>query len=77
MRTEVTHTVRQEEPQYQASELLVGAICQGYRILELPVVMHKRTAGESKKGRNFLYGLRYGRVLLRTWWRERGHARAG
>ena len=69
---EVTETVRQEEPQYQASELLVGAICQGYRIAELPVVMHKRTAGESKKGHNFLYGLRYGRALVRTWWRDRG-----
>ena len=69
---EVTDTVRQEEPQYQASELLVGAICQGYRIAERPVVMHKRTAGESKKGHNLLYGLSYGRALLRTWWRDRG-----
>jgi hypothetical protein len=68
----VTDTVRQEEPQYQASELLVGAICQGYRIAERPVVMHKRTAGQSKKGHNLLYGLRYGRALLRTWWRDRG-----
>ena len=68
---EVTDTVRQEEPQYQASELLVGAICQGYRIAERPVVMRKRTAGESKKGHNFLYGLRYGRALIRTWWRDR------
>ena len=72
LRAEVTATVRQEEAQYQASELLVGAICQGYRVVERPVVMHKRTAGESKKGHNFLYGLRYARVMLRTWWRERG-----
>jgi glycosyltransferase involved in cell wall biosynthesis len=71
MRSEVTATVRQEEAQYQASELLIGAICQGYRVTERPVVMQKRTAGESKKGHNFLYGVRYGRVLLRTWWRER------
>ena len=70
-RVEVTETVRQEEPQYQASELLVGAICQGYRIAERPVVMRKRTAGKSKKGPNLLYGLRYGRTLLHTWWRDR------
>jgi Glycosyl transferase family 2 len=75
-RAEVTATVRQEEPQYQASELLVGAICQGYRITERPVVMHKRTAGKSKKGHNILYGLRYGRTLLRTWWRDRNGAPA-
>ena len=74
-RAEVTERVRQEEPQYQASELLVGAICNGYRIAELPVVMHKRTAGQSKKGHNFLYGLRYGRALVRTWWRDRGVAK--
>ena len=71
-RAEVTERVRQYQPQYQASELLVGAICNGYRIAELPVVMHKRTAGKSKKGHNVLYGLRYGRALVRTWWRDRG-----
>ena len=71
-RAEVTERVRQEEPQYQASELLIGAICNGYRVAELPVVMHRRAAGESKKGHNFLYGLRYGRALVRTWWRDRG-----
>jgi hypothetical protein len=76
-RAEVAERVRQEEPQYQASELLVGAICNGYRVAEIPVVMHKRTAGQSKKGHNFLYGARYGRALLRTWWRDRGVARVG
>jgi glycosyltransferase involved in cell wall biosynthesis len=70
MRAEVTATVRQEEPQYQASELLIGAIYQGYRTAERPVVMRKRVAGKSKKGHNVLYGVRYGRVVLRTWWRE-------
>jgi glycosyltransferase involved in cell wall biosynthesis len=70
MRAEVTGTVRQEEPQYQASELLIGAIYGGYRVTERPVVMRKRVAGESKKGHNVFYGLRYGRVVLRTWWRE-------
>jgi Glycosyl transferase family 2 len=74
-RAEVTERVRQEEPQYQASELLVGAICNGYRVAEVSVVMHKRTAGHSKKGRNFLYGARYGRALFRTWWRDRGLTR--
>ena len=71
MRARVTATVNQKEAQYQASELLIGAICQGYRVAERPVVMQKRVAGESKKGHNFLYGVRYGRVLIGTWWRER------
>ena len=76
MRAEVTATVRQEQVQYQTSELLIGAIYQGYRIAERPIVMHKRTAGESKKGNNVLYGFRYARVILRTWWRERRAAHA-
>jgi glycosyltransferase involved in cell wall biosynthesis len=71
MRAEITATVRQEQVQYQTSELLIGAIYGGYRIAERPIVMHKRIAGESKKGNNVLYGFRYARVILRTWWRER------
>jgi hypothetical protein len=77
MKVEVTATVRQEQVQYQTSELLIGAICQGYRVAERPIVHHKRTSGESKKGRNLLYGFRYARVVVGTWWRERRAAREG
>jgi glycosyltransferase involved in cell wall biosynthesis len=75
MRVEVTATVRQEQVQYQTSELLIGAIYQGYRIAERPIVQHKRSAGESKKGNDLLYGFRYARVVIGTWWRERRAAR--
>lgn len=75
MRAEVTATVRQEQVQYQTSELLIGAIFEGYRIAERPIVMRKRIAGESKKGPNLLYGLRYARVIVHTWRRERTAAR--
>jgi len=71
MTAEVGVSVRLEQAQYQSSELLIGAIFQGYRVAERPVVMHKRLAGKSKKGHNALYGLRYGRAIMRTWWRER------
>ena len=76
MRAEITAVVRQEQPQYQSSELLIGAIAHGYRVAERPTVMHKRTAGHSKKGGNVFYGARYARVVLRTWWRERRAARS-
>lgn len=75
MRTEVPATVTQTQVQYQTSELLIGAIYQGYRICERPITMHKRFAGESKKGHNVLYGFRYARVILGTWTRERARAR--
>jgi glycosyltransferase involved in cell wall biosynthesis len=70
MRAEVTAKVPQVQAQYQASELLIATIYAGYRIAERPVTMHRRFAGESKKGHNIVYGLRYGRVILTTWWRQ-------
>jgi glycosyltransferase involved in cell wall biosynthesis len=75
LRTEVTQRVPQTQVQYQTSELLIGAIYEGYRIAERPITMHKRFAGESKKGHNVLYGARYARVILGTWYRERSRAR--
>jgi len=36
--------------------------------------MRKRMAGESKKGHNVLYGMRYARVIVGTWVRERRRA---
>ena len=33
--------------------------------------MRERASGHSKKGGNLLYGYRYGRVVLRTYARER------
>jgi glycosyltransferase involved in cell wall biosynthesis len=87
MRAEVTGAVRLEQPQYQASELLIGVITHGYKVLEVPATIHRRRIGESKKGQNplyglhlpgvnnFFYGVRFARVIYGTWWRERQRAR--
>ncbi len=71
MRAGVTGAVRLEQPQYQASELLIGVITQGFRVAEVPATIHKRRVGKSKKGNNALYGLSFARVVVGTWWRER------
>jgi glycosyltransferase involved in cell wall biosynthesis len=71
MRAEVTATVPQRQPQYQTAELLIGAVLHGYRVVERPIVQRRRMAGQSKKGNDLLYGLRYLRVILATWLRER------
>jgi glycosyltransferase involved in cell wall biosynthesis len=76
LKAEITATVPQQQVQYQTSELLLGAIAAGYRIAERPIVMRKRMAGESKKGHNLIYGFRYCRVILSTWWRDRPHRSA-
>lgn len=67
MRAEVTGEVTLRQPQYQSAELLVGALSNGYRVLERPMTMRERGGGKSKKGNNLVYGLRYARVVLSTW----------
>jgi glycosyltransferase involved in cell wall biosynthesis len=75
MRAEVTAAVQLEQQQYQASELLIGVIAHGYRVLEVSATIRRRAVGESKKGHNLCYGGRFARVVLRTWWRERRRKR--
>jgi len=70
MRAEVPVSVPLVQPQYQSSELLVGVLARGYRVLEQPMTMHARNQGRSKKGNNLVYGLRYARVVLSTWFRS-------
>lgn len=76
MRAEVTATVPLDQPQYQAAELLVGALLRGYRVAEVATTMYRRTSGTTKKGGNLGYGVRFARVIAATWWRDR-HAAGG
>jgi glycosyltransferase involved in cell wall biosynthesis len=77
MRAEVTAAVRLQQPQYQAAELLISVIANGFRVKELPATIHRRRVGKSKKGHNAIYALRFTRVILRTWWRDRIRRPAG
>jgi len=76
MKVAVPNSVRLEQQQYQSSELLVGVLARGYRVLEQPMTMLARTAGQSKKGNNLLYGYRYAKVVAGTWLRERRSRRS-
>lgn len=69
MRAEVTAAVPLHQPQYQASELLLGAALRGFRLAEVPTTMRQRSAGSTKKGGNLLYGARFARAIAATWWR--------
>ena len=72
MRAELTADVPLTEPQYQASELEVGAITRGWRVTERPNTMRRRGSGKSKKQHNVLYALQFGRVVTKTWLRGFG-----
>ena len=69
MRAELTADVPLTEPQYQASELEVGAITRGWRVTERPNSMRRRSSGKSKKQHNIMYALQFGRVVTKTWLR--------
>jgi glycosyltransferase involved in cell wall biosynthesis len=55
------------QPQYQTAELLITAMKRGWRVSEKPTVWLPRASGTTKKGKNWLFGFRYGRVVLETW----------
>jgi glycosyltransferase involved in cell wall biosynthesis len=69
MLADVIDRLRQE--QYQTSELLITCLKRGWRSAEVPTVWHPRFSGTTKKGKNWLFGFRYARVVFGTWWRER------
>jgi glycosyltransferase involved in cell wall biosynthesis len=77
MRAQVTADAVLEQPQYQASELMISAALHGYRLAEVPTTMRDRGvhATGTKKGGNFGYGVRFARAALRTWMRDRTAAR--
>ncbi len=77
MRAEVTAAVTLEQPQYQASELMISAAMNGFRLAEVPTTMRDRSnaAGHTKKDGNLRYGIRFARAALHTWRRERKAAR--
>jgi glycosyltransferase involved in cell wall biosynthesis len=69
MLADVAHRLTQS--QYQTAELLIICLKRGWRVDERPTVWLPRTSGTTKKGKNYLFGFRYGRVVLGTWWRTR------
>jgi glycosyltransferase involved in cell wall biosynthesis len=77
MRSEVTSSVTLEQPQYQASELMISAALNGFRLAEVPTTMRDRGghATGTKKGGNLRYGARFARAAVHTWARDRRAAR--
>jgi glycosyltransferase involved in cell wall biosynthesis len=77
MRPELTAAVTLEQPQYQASELMISAALNGFRLAEVPTTMRDRGshAGHTKKDGNFRYGVRFARAAFHTWRRDRKAAR--
>jgi len=73
MRADLTDAITLRQPQYQSAELLIEVLAHGDRVLEVPMSMRARSGGESKKGTNLTYGVRYAAALAGTWLRHWRH----
>jgi glycosyltransferase involved in cell wall biosynthesis len=62
---------RLTQDQYQTAELLITCLKRGWRASEVGTIWYPRQSGTTKKGKNWLFGFRYARVVFGTWWRER------
>lgn len=62
---------RLQQSQYQTAELLIVCLKRGWRSAEVPTIWYPRASGTTKKGKNWLFGFRYARVVFGTYFRER------
>lgn len=59
------------QDQFFVSELIVDALHKGVRLVEVPITVHRREHGTSKKGGTLRYGWGFTRTLGLTWLRQR------
>jgi hypothetical protein len=69
LRASALARVELRQDQFHTAELIIDAAKKGISIAEVPVTVAPRTSGESKKGRDWSYGLSFARTVLKTWWR--------
>lgn len=68
-KVDLLNSVILKEDQFHTSELIIDAVKKGIRIAEVPITISKRSHGQSKKGKNWKYGLNFAKTILKTWWR--------
>jgi hypothetical protein len=61
-------TLRLVQDRHHTAELLIEAARKGLRIQEVGIVISPRLSGESKKGTNWRYGVRFARTVAQAWW---------
>jgi hypothetical protein len=58
------------QDQFHTAELIIDSARKGIRIGEVPITVLRRYSGESKKGKNWKYGLNFSKTVLKTWLRK-------
>ena len=58
-----------KQDQFWTSEILIEALRQRARVVEVPVTIVARAAGDTKKPRSLRYGWNFSKVIVQTWLR--------
>jgi glycosyltransferase involved in cell wall biosynthesis len=58
-----------EQDQFWTSEILIEALRQRARVVEVPVTIVARASGTSKKPKSLRYGWNFSKVIIQTWLR--------
>jgi hypothetical protein len=66
---EILKKLALEEDQFWSSELLIEALRLRARIVEVPITIRARQAGESKKPPALKYGWHFTKAIVKTWLR--------
>lgn len=67
MRTDVLDALELRQDQFHTSEFLIQALAHGFRVVEVPVTVARRTHGTTKKPRALRYGFGFTRAIVTTW----------
>jgi hypothetical protein len=58
-----------EQDQFWTSEILIEALRQRARVVEVPITIAARSSGASKKPKSLRYGWNFSKVIIQTWLR--------
>ncbi|TMK79098.1 MAG: glycosyltransferase [Actinobacteria bacterium] len=69
IRTDVLKGLVLDQDQFWAAELLIEAMRQRLRIVEVPITVRARISGASKKPKTFRYARHFTKAIIQTWLR--------
>lgn len=69
VRADALRQLRLRQVQFYTSEMLIEALKKRLRVVEVPITIRPRRAGQSKKGGSVRYALGFTQSILQTWLR--------
>jgi hypothetical protein len=68
-RASLLRTLVLQQDQFWTTEILIEALRQRARVVEVPITIEARKGGKSKKPKSFKYGWNFSKVIFSTWLR--------